>query len=202
MPKASLLNEQKFQQKPETRYLVFGIWLTQERMGHAYYPSWLLMSPSTQPFLCFIPVTALGASQGGLPPHRVWKHPSSPKCTQPASKPRALRERGRCSWQRWFILEEVFSLEQRHAVPWMMHSNGIAAIKENSFFDVRKELWNSVSKIREKFLRQPDSFGEHVTNNCPSCEQNKQWHYKSQDYCAVCPYLTSLKSEKYKNLGN
>lgn len=44
---------------------------------------------------------------------------------------------------------------QRHAVPWMMHNNGIAAIGANSFLSVRKELWNSVSKIREKFLRQP-----------------------------------------------
>lgn len=91
---------------------------------------------------------------------------------------------------------------QRHAVPWIVHNNGIPAIGANSFLDVRKELWNSVSKIREKFLRQPESFGEHVTSDCPSCEQNKQWHYKSQDCCAVCPYLTFLKSEKHKKLGN
>lgn len=170
----------------------------------------------TSPSLCPCESSACSAGQGGLAETRdiptpqsleapQWPQIHTARYTQPASKPRALRERGRCSWQCWFILGEVgrFSpWSQRHTVPWMMHSNGIAAIRANSFLDVRKELWNSVSKIREKFLRQPESFGERVTNDCPSCDQNKQWHYKSQDRCAVCPYLTSLKSEKYKKLRN
>lgn len=78
---------------------------------------------------------------------------------------------------------------------WMMHNNGIAAIGANFLLAVRKELWNPASKIRGKFLRQLESLSEHVITDCPSFEQNKQWHYKVKRLlCAICPYLTSLKS--------